>query len=99
MGRFLGAVLVLVVAAGGTYGGSVITTNLPAYTAIVNISGTQDGAANYDGTQDKWYGPFSASGTAALLKYSIQPGTYTYRLTNPSVAASQFPSLTSAQLS
>jgi hypothetical protein len=80
-------------------GGSVITTNLPANTAIVNISGTQDGIANYDGTQDKWYHPFSASGAGSLLKYTIQPGTYTFRLTNPSLAASQFPSLTSTQLS
>jgi hypothetical protein len=99
MGKLVGAVVLVAFASEGLYGGSVITTNLPANTAIVNISGTQDGAANYDGTQDKWYGPFSASGAAALLKYTIQPGTYTFKLTNPSMAASQFPSLTSAQLS
>src|SRR5690242_20461106 len=98
MARLFAAAIVILVAE-TAYTGSVITTNLPANTAIVNISGTQDGTANYDGTQDRWYGPFSASGAAALLKYTIQPGTYTFRLTNPSLAASQFPSLTAAQLS
>jgi hypothetical protein len=99
MAKLLAAALVLLFAAEATHAGSVITTNLPANTAIINISGTQDGAATYDGSQDKWYGPFSASGAAALLKYTIQPGAYTFKITNPTLAASQFPSLTSTQLS
>ena len=51
--------------------GTVITANLPANTAIVNISGTQDGAASYNGDQSLWYHPFSTVGT--LLEYTVQP--------------------------
>ncbi|HEX4414727.1 MAG TPA: PEP-CTERM sorting domain-containing protein [Lacipirellulaceae bacterium] len=81
------------------FAGSVITTNLPANTAIINISGTQDGAADYGGTgQDFWYQPFFTGGATALLEYTIQPGTYTFRLTNPTLAAAQFSTLTGGQL-
>ena len=79
--------------------GTTITTNLPANTAIVNISGTQDGAASFDGNQDKWFHSFFTGGATGLLQYTIQPGTYTFRLTNPTLAATQFQQLTGTQLS
>jgi hypothetical protein len=81
------------------YSGTVITTNLPAGTAIVNINAQQDGAASYDGGQDNWFDPFFSGGATSLLQYSVQPGTYTFCLTNPTLASSQFPALTAGQLS
>jgi hypothetical protein len=80
--------------------GNVITTNLPANTAIVNINAKQDGSATYSGVnQDLWYQPFFTGGASGLLQYAIQPGTYSFRLTTPSLAAAQFPGLTAGQLS
>jgi hypothetical protein len=80
--------------------GTVITTNLPANTAIVNINAKQDGSANYSGpNQDLWYQPFFTGGASGLLQYVIQPGTYSFRLTTPSLAAAQFPALSAGQLS
>ena len=80
-------------------GGTVITTNLPANTVIINISGTQDGAAGYGAaggnSQALWYEPFNASGT--LLEYTFQPGTYNFRVVDPADAARLFPALTPAQ--
>lgn len=35
--------------------GTVITSNLPPNTAIINISGTADGAAAFNGDQSLWY--------------------------------------------
>lgn len=78
--------------------GTVITTNLPAGTAIVNINAKQDGAANWNGGQDSWFDPFFTGGASELLQYTVQPGTYTFRLTNPTLVASEFPELTAAQL-
>ena len=78
-------------------GGTVLTANLPANTAIVNIDARLDGAAAYDGPQDKWYHPFSAQGASELLQYTIQPGTYQFRVINPAAAAAQFPALTTTQ--
>jgi hypothetical protein len=79
--------------------GTVITTNLPANTAIINISGTQYGAAFSSGNnQIYWAGPFSQGG-GALLEYSIQPGTYTFRIVDPADAGSIYPALTAGQLS
>jgi hypothetical protein len=81
-------------------GGNVITANLPANTAIVNINAMQDGSANYSGVnQDLWYQPFFTGGASGLLQYAIQPGTYSFRLTTPSLAAAQYPGLTAGQLS
>ena len=78
--------------------GTVITTNLPAGYAIVNTSGTTYGAATYSGTnQIYWQQPFSATG-GALLEYTIQPGTYTFRVMDAADAQVAFPSLTTAQL-
>jgi hypothetical protein len=79
-------------------GGTVVTTNLPANTAIVNINAKQDGAANWNSGQDSWFQPFFTGGATGLLQYSIQPGTYSFRMTNPTLAAAEFPTLTGAQL-
>jgi len=74
-----------------------MTAGLPADTAIINISGTADGAARYDPTQTYWFGPFNTTGT--LLEYTVQPGTYSLRIVSPADAGSLFPSLTSTELS
>jgi hypothetical protein len=79
--------------------GTVITTNLPAGTVIVNVDGGQDGAATWNSGQDSWFHPFFTGGATALLQYTIQPGTYTFTLTDPTLAATQFPALTAAQRS
>jgi hypothetical protein len=79
-------------------GGTVITTNLPENVAIINISGTQDGAANYNGDQSLWYQPFNTGGAAGLLRYTVQPGTYTFRVIDPADAANLYPTLTSNEL-
>jgi large repetitive protein len=80
--------------------GKVISTNLPAGVAIVNVSGTADGAAtSYNangGSQTQWSGPFNTS--SQLLEYTVPPGTYTMRVISPADAAALFPSLTQAQL-
>jgi hypothetical protein len=77
------------------FGGTVLTNNLPANTAIVNINATQDGAATYNSDQSLWYHPFNTGGN--LLQYQIQPGTYSFRVINPADAARLFPALTPAQ--
>src|SRR5581483_3528012 len=79
------------------FGGTVVTAGLPANTALINISGTADGASGYDATQTYWYSPFNTSST--LLEYTIQPGTYNFRIVNPTDAAALYPSLTPTQLS
>ena len=82
------------------FSGTVITTNLPSNTAIVNISGTEDGAAVYTGANAPlWYQPFFTGGAARLLEYTVQPGTYGFRILNPTDAAQLFPALTMAQSS
>jgi hypothetical protein len=82
------------------FGGTVITTNLPANTAIVNISGTEDGAAVYSGVNAAlWYQPFFTGGAAQLLEYTVQPGTYGFRVINPADAARLFPALIASQAS
>ena len=82
------------------FGGTVITANLPAGTAIINIDATQDGAANYSGPNASlWYQPFSTLGVGHLLEYTVQPGSYGFRVINPTDAARMFPALTAAQTS
>ena len=75
--------------------GTVITANLPANTAIINIDGRADGAANFDGGQSHWFQPFNTGST--LLEYTVQAGTYGFRVINPADAAARFPALTLAQ--
>ncbi len=77
------------------HGGTVITANLPANTAIVNIDGRADGAANFDGGQTHWFQPFNTGGT--LLECTVQAGTYGFQPINPADAAARFPALTLAQ--
>ncbi|HEX5398251.1 MAG TPA: hypothetical protein VFY06_04310 [Verrucomicrobiae bacterium] len=55
-----------------------------------------DGSASYNGDQALWYRPFNAS-AGPLLTYTIQPGTYSFRVINPAAAMGLFPSLTLAQ--
>ena len=86
-------------------GGTVITTNLPAGDAIINISGRADGAAAFGGAtppgvigadQDFWYQPFNTTGN--LLEYTFAPGTYQFRVISQGDAGALFPSLTTGQL-
>jgi hypothetical protein len=77
--------------------GTVITSNLPPNTAIINISATADGAAAFNGDQSLWYQPFNVVGPAQLLEYTVQPGTYGFRVIDPTDAARLFPALTSTQ--
>jgi hypothetical protein len=79
------------------FGGNVITDNLPAGTAIVNVDGTQDGALGYNGDQSLWYRPFYAGLATNFLEYTVQPGTYSFRIVDPADAAALFPSLTQTQ--
>ena len=76
-------------------GGTVITANLPANTAIVNIDGRADGAASFDGGQSHWFHPFNTGST--LLQLTVQAGTYSFWPINPADAAARFPALTSGQ--
>ena len=76
-------------------GGTVITTNLPTNTGIINIDARADGAASFNGDQSLWYHPFNTSGT--LLEYPIPSGTYSFRVVNPADAERLFPSLTAQQ--
>ena len=97
--RWLFSAAVVLFPSGAVFAGSVISTGLPADTAIINISGTADGAALYDPTnfQTYWFSPFNTGGT--LLEYTVQPGRYAFRIVNATDAASLYPTLTSAQLS
>jgi hypothetical protein len=97
------AMLTAVLLAGPAWGGNVITTNLPAGTAIINIDALKDGAAAYtfnNGFQTEWFQPFGngGPGNGGLLEYTVQPGTYTFRVVNPATAHALYPSLTSSQL-
>ncbi|HEY3862725.1 MAG TPA: hypothetical protein VGO59_12640 [Verrucomicrobiae bacterium] len=81
------------------WAGTIITGNLPADTVIINISGTQDGAAAYstaggDG-QALWQRPFNTGGT--LLEYTFQPGIYRFLVVDPAEAALLYPGLTPTQ--
>jgi hypothetical protein len=76
--------------------GTITTSNLPANTAIINIDGRADGSAASNAAQSLWFHPFS---TGSLLEYTVQPGTYDFRVINPADSAALFPSLTPAQLS
>lgn len=79
--------------------GSVITNNLPAGTAIVNINAQQDGSATYSGPgQSLWYQPFNTGGPNQLLAHTVLPGTYGFRVIDASDASAQYPTLTPSQL-
>jgi Dockerin type I domain/PEP-CTERM motif len=75
------------------FAGTLINTNLPTGTTIVNIDGTQDGAANYSGPgQEYWYQPFNG------VQVNFQSGTYQFRVIDPADAAALYPNLTTGQL-
>jgi hypothetical protein len=97
MQRTLFVVALVALTSRGAHAGSVITSNLPANTVIVNVDARQDGASGFDGGQDNWFHPFFTGGATSLLQIAVAPGTYTFQLTNPTLAATQFPSLTTAQ--
>jgi len=79
-------------------GGTIITSNLPANTAIINIDSRAYGSAQFNGqAQSQWFHPFNTSNS--LLEYTVQPGTYQFRVVNPTDAAGLFPALTGPQLS
>jgi hypothetical protein len=77
--------------------GTVITNNLPANTAIININARQDGAAAFNVDQALWYGPFFTGGATQLVQCAVAPRRYSFRVVNPADAAGLFPGLTSAQ--
>jgi hypothetical protein len=78
-----------------TFGGTVITANLPVNTAIVNMDARQDGAASYNGDLSLWYHPFSNAG--APPQFTVRPGAYRFRVIDPPDANQLFPALTSDQ--
>jgi hypothetical protein len=96
--KYVAWIVISLVAIRAAIGGSVITTNLPANTAIVNIDARQDGAAGFDSGQDNWFHPFFTGGATSLLQYTVALGFYTFQLTNPTLAATQYPALTTGQL-
>src|SRR6185437_830946 len=95
---FWGAtILCLAVLLPQVFGGTIITNNLPANTAIININATQDGAGSFNGDQSLWYQPFYAGGATQLLNYAVSAGTYTFQIINPADAAEAYPSLVQTQ--
>ena len=80
-----------------SFAGTVILSNLPPNTAIINIDARADGSAAYNSDESLWYEPFNAGGPAQLLTYTVAAGTYKFRVINPTDAAQMFPGLTSAQ--
>lgn len=74
--------------------GTLITSNLPEGAAIVNIDATFDGAATYSGDapQSLWYQPING------VQLTVQPGTYQFRVINPTDASALYPALSGAQL-
>lgn len=91
----LAGAICAVILATPAYAGTLITTNLPSGTSIVNIDARADGAADYhlDPLQSFWYKPING------VELSLMPGTYEFRVINPSDAASLYPNLSPAQLS
>lgn len=76
-----------------SFAGSIISTNLPSNTYIVNIDATTDGSANsYDG-QNHWNSGFGINN-----KLTLGPGTYSFALVSKADAAGLFPNLTGSQL-
>lgn len=77
----------------------VITTDLPANTAIVNVDASVYGAGPSDGDKAVWTGPFHLGG-GSLLEYTIPAtGTYDLRVIDPADASALYPTLTAPDLS
>ena len=87
------AAAVLLLAA-PTHAGSVITTNVPAGTEIVNINAQADGIATYTGDtyQSYFYQP-----TSTAPSITVPAGTYSFRVIDPADAGTAYPGLTAAQ--
>lgn len=82
--------------------GTVINTNLPAGTTIVNINAQTDGAAAYsqpNPPQAFWYQPFTLDTANGFASVTLAAGTYAFRIIDPADAAAIFPNLTNTQLS
>jgi hypothetical protein len=75
------------------HAGTLINTNLPAGTNIVNINATVDGAAGYSSGQAFWYQPING------VALTLPAGTYQFRIIDPTDAAAAYPLLTAPQLS
>ena len=80
--------------AGTTHAGSVITTNLPAGTEIVNVNARADGIATYSGDTDQ---SFFYQPTSTAPSIMVPAGTYRFRIIDPADATAAYPSLTAAQ--
>ena len=93
-GNFQAAVFAVILVGGSSViAGTVLTTNIPAGSAIINIDAATDGAAAFsDPNADAWFSPLHVSSN--LLEYTFQPGTYTFRVINQNDAATMFASLT-----
>jgi len=91
------ALIIVCLVASRGLAGTIITTHLPANTAIINIDATKDGANGYNSGQSLWYSPFST--VNSLLEYTVTPGSYSFRIVNPADAAQLYPALTTAQTS
>lgn len=96
--RYVHRLIVLFVAASGCLigetasAGTVINTNLPVGTSIVNIDARADGAGSFNGDQSLWFQP-----TPTAPSVTLPAGTYRFRIINPSDAATLYPNLTSTQ--
>ncbi len=88
--------LALGVLSSGAYAGSIISTNLPANNYIVNIDGRNDGAASFDGGQDRWYQPFAVN--SSILELTLPAGEYKFDVVDAVDAQARYSSLTSGQL-
>ena len=80
--------------AASTHAGSVISTNLPAGTEIVNINAQADGVGTYSGDADQSFF-YQPTGTAPSL--TLPAGTYQFSITDPADVATAYPTLTAAQ--
>jgi hypothetical protein len=86
--------LLMVGAISSARAGSVITTNLaPGNVAIANVDARADGAQLT--SQAVWRSPFST--TATLPTVTLSPGSYYFRVVNPTDALALNPSLTAPQ--
>ncbi len=89
--RNLSAIAILAFAQ-AALAGSLITTNVPTGTTIVNIDARNDGASISRNSDNDWSLPF---GNASL---TLGPGTYSFTIVDRTDAASTFPLLASSQL-
>ena len=75
------------------HAGSIITTNLPAGTTIMNIDGTVDGATGNDPAGGLFSQPYPTD-----ISISVPAGTYEFSVIDPADAIAEFPALSAAQI-